>query len=528
MAQVKNELHIVPCGYQSADKEDITAGPSKAKHVSRTQDMDEYLLKNDLEFTPDRQYVRWAKGNKKHPRNWSATRKVYDIGLIFLLDLFVTATSTAGASAASEAQNEYHIGNTLCTFCFVTLFLMGQVVGAIVFPPWSECFGRKKLYFISSTGSALCCLIIGVVHSLVAVVICRIVGGFLSAIPYTVGSGSNEDMFNSRSRIWTTFLWTIASNVGLLIGPIISILVVENLHWRWVFYIYTIILAVMSAFFLLIRESRPALLLAQEVSRIRHETGHDSLQPLNHDHSPDLRTFIKASLFRPLQLFFGELLIFTMAMMIAFSFALVYIFTEALQPIYESMNFTPSAAALPFLAVGVGVCFSTFTRILDFRIIDAKHAASQPVKPEDKLTGLAIGAPAFAIGLWWFAWTIPPKAEDIHWIVPTVSLVLIGYALNEFDTVLYGYLADSYLSYSASGTAAVQLVRAGMSGAFPLFTRQMFDGLGANVAASLLAALATVFCSVPLLFLLYGERIRAKSRFAKHSLEVQEQFVKQG
>lgn len=108
---------------------------------------------------------------------------------------------------------------------------MGQVVGAIVFPPWSECFGRKKLYFISSTGSALCCLIIGLVHSLVAVVICRIVGGFLSAIPYTVGSGSNEDMFNSRSRIWTTFLWTIASNVGLLIGPIISILVVENLHW---------------------------------------------------------------------------------------------------------------------------------------------------------------------------------------------------------------------------------------------------------------------------------------------------------
>ncbi|GKZ81999.1 hypothetical protein AnigIFM56816_006529 [Aspergillus niger] len=528
MAPIENELHIVPCDYKSANGGGTTAGSSKANHVNRTQDMDEYLLKNDLEFTPDGQYVRWAKGNKNHPRNWSATRKVYDIGLIFLLDLFVTATSTAGTSAASEAQSEYNIGNTLCTFCFVTLFLMGQVVGAIVFPPWSECFGRKKLYFISSTGSAVCCLIIGLVHSLVAVVICRIVGGFLSAIPYTVGSGSNEDMFNSRSRIWTTFLWTIASNVGLLIGPIISILVVEILHWRWVFYIYTIILAVMSAFFLLIRESRPALLLAKEVSRIRHETGHDSLQPLDHDHSPDLRTFVKVSLFRPLQLFFGELLIFTMAMMIAFSFALVYIFTEALQPIYESMGFTPSAAALPFLAVGVGVCFSTLTRILDFRIIDAKHAASEPVKPEDKLTGLAVGAPAFAIGLWWFAWTIPPRAEDIHWIVPTISLVLIGYALNEFDTVLYGYLADSYLSYSASGTAAVQLVRAGMSGAFPLFTRQMFDGLGANVAASLLAALATVFCSVPLLFVFYGERIRAKSQFAKHSLEVQEQFVKQG
>ncbi|PWY92312.1 MFS general substrate transporter [Aspergillus heteromorphus CBS 117.55] len=454
-----------------------------------TTALDEYLLKNDLEFTNDGQFVRWGKDNKKHPRNWSTTRKVFDIGLIFMLDLIV--------------------------------FLLGQVVGAIVFPPCSESFGRKKLYIISSAASALFCLIIGVVHSLSAVIICRIAGGFFSAIPYTVGSGSNEDMFDIRDRIWTIFFWTIASNIGLIFGPITSIAIIENLSWRWVFYIYTIILCVLSTLFLLIRESRPSLLLENEVTRIRQETGHDSLQALNHDHTPDFRTFAKVSLFRPLQLFFGELLIFTIAMMIAFSFALIYIFTEALQPIYESMGFTPSHASLPFLAIGVGVVFSTLTRILDFRILDSRHAASQPVKPEDKLIGLAIGAPIFAVGLWWFAWTIPPRVEDVSWMVPTISLALVGYALNEFDTVLYGYLSDSYLSYAASGTAAVQLLRAVLSGSFPLFTRQMFDGLGANVAASVLAALATVFCIVPVLFLLYGERIRSQSRFAKYSLEVQ-------
>lgn len=89
MAPIENELHIVPCDYKSANGGGTRADSSKANHVNRTQDMDEYLLKNDLEFTPDGQYVRWAKGNKNHPRNWSATRKVYDIGLIFLLDLFV-------------------------------------------------------------------------------------------------------------------------------------------------------------------------------------------------------------------------------------------------------------------------------------------------------------------------------------------------------------------------------------------------------------------------------------------------------
>ncbi|KAA8642834.1 uncharacterized protein ATNIH1004_009587 [Aspergillus tanneri] len=70
-----------------------------------------------------------------------------------------------------------------------------------------------------------------------------------------------------------------------------------------------------------------------------------------------------------------------------------------------------------------------------------------------------MGAPVFAIGLWWFVWTVPSLIQ-MHWMVPTASLVLVDYALNKFDTVLYVYLADNYLSYSASATAAVQFLRA--------------------------------------------------------------------
>lgn len=36
---------------------------------------------------------------------------------------------------------------------------------------------------------------------------------------------------------------------------------------------------------------------------------------------------------------------------------------------------------------------------------------------------------------------------------------LIGYAVNEFDSVLARYLADSYLSYAASGFAALPFLR---------------------------------------------------------------------
>jgi len=49
------------------------------------------LSEHELEFTPDGQLVRWRRDNKLHPRNWPLPRRVYDISIIFFLDLFLYA-----------------------------------------------------------------------------------------------------------------------------------------------------------------------------------------------------------------------------------------------------------------------------------------------------------------------------------------------------------------------------------------------------------------------------------------------------
>lgn len=295
---------------------------------------------------------------------------------------------------------------------------------------------------------------------------------------------------------------------------------------RWNFYVFAIIIASVTGGLCFIRESRPSLLLADEVKRVESLTTlHSIPPPLNHDHIPDLHTFVKESLFRPVQLFFREPIIFLVAMMIAVSMSLIYIFTQALQPIFESMGFKETEASLIFIAIGLGTILSAFTRMLDEYILSNLRKKGRTIKPEHKLAGLALGGPTLAIGLWWFAWTIPPDVRA-PWIVPAISLVLVGYALTELDTVLYGYISDSYLSYSASATAAIAFLRALLSGTFPLFTNQMFDGLGNNVAMSVLAAVATAFCVVPPLFIIYGERIRQASKFARHSWEIQQELGK--
>ncbi|KAJ5609228.1 hypothetical protein N7528_009795 [Penicillium herquei] len=490
--------------------------------------LEKELRERHLELTPDGSAIRWRRDNPKYPRNWPPLRKFYDTGVICMLDLFITASSTAGAAAAAEAKHEYRLDPTFATFCFVSLFLLGQCLGNIVLPPWSESFGRKRMYLLSGGMSSICCALIGLLHSLPGAIIMRVIAGTLAAVPGTILGGSIEDLFNSQARIWVVFFWTAASNIGLILGPIMSSYIIEALDWRWVFFTYAIILAALTVLLMFIKESRSSCVLTSEVNKLRHIL--PSIPPaLNHDHSPDMQTFAKEALFRPVQLFFQEPIIFTISMMISVAMSLIYIFTEALQPIYQSMGFSASQASLIFMAIGLGTCFSTLTRILDCYIFNRRRDQGLPIKPEHKLAGLAIGVPFLAVGLWWFGWTIPPKVSALggHWVVPTISLVLVGYALTELDTVLYGYISDSYLSYSASATAAVAFMRGMLSATFPLFTNQMFDGLGANIAVSILAAVATIFCVVPPLFICYGERIRKKSRFARYSWEIQEEMGKE-
>ena len=189
------------------------------------------LEEHGLEFTPDGQYIRWSVSNKRHPRNWSASRKIYDTGLIIFLGLFTTSVSAAGSSAADHARHEFGIGKTLAIFLFVSLSLFGQMFGGIIFPAWSEAFGRKKLYIISTGLYSIFCLIVGLAPTLAAVIVGRFFSGFLSAIPAIVVAGSIEDMYNSKDRVWLIFLWAIVANMGLALGPIMSIYITVALSW---------------------------------------------------------------------------------------------------------------------------------------------------------------------------------------------------------------------------------------------------------------------------------------------------------
>lgn len=139
--------------------------------------------------------------------------------------------------------------------------------------------------------------------------------------------------------------------------------------------------------------------------------------------------------------------------------------------------------------------------------------------PEDKLVGFYIAAPLLAAAFWWFAWTIPPYAKRQSPIISALSIIPMGFALNEFDYVLTGYIVDTYTSIAGSACAPLGFLRAMLSAVFPIIGEKMFDNINNNIAASILAISATAYLGIAVAFYFFGQSFRKASPWVRRELE---------
>ncbi|KAK2051328.1 MFS general substrate transporter [Colletotrichum caudatum] len=387
---------------------------------------------------------RQTSDGRCYPRQWGRARKTYDTCLILFLEFYT--------------------------------YLIGQSIGGIFFPLWSESFGRKSLYIISTALYRLFCLTIGAFATITGVVMGRFATGILSSILTVVITGSIEDLWDMRARVWWVFLWVLVGNLGLLTGPMISDGILGHSRWKWVFYTAAIVTACMACLLFTIKESRLSTLMTRTSNR------REKL----------------------------DLLLFLVSFVTVVLFGLIYLFTEVLLMVYLTLALGASLKNAPLLAIGLGTIFSVLTRGYDVHILARLSAQDLSITLENKLAGFVVGAPLLAVSLWWFAWTILPFVV-LHWVIPTASLLLTGYALNEFNYVLAGYLTDCYEQYAASSVGAMAITRSLFSVTFPLFGTVLFRSLGYNMALTVLAIAATILCVAPPLLLCYRAILREKS-----------------
>ncbi|KAK5742810.1 hypothetical protein LTR17_003058 [Elasticomyces elasticus] len=459
--------------------------------------------------------VTFQPGSRSHPRNWSVLRKSFDATLIIILEFWMTAISNTGSATSEAARERLGISREIGTFCFVTVYLLGQAIGGLVLPPIAETFGGRTIYVATTLLFGVCCLIIALAPTLPVVIVFRTISGVLSAVPAVVACSSLENMFDSKQRIFLIHAWISGAVLGLAVAPPIATYIsASSLGWPAVYGYGAVVTFACCLACLLMQESRPSQVLHQQVRKISKQA---DFKQLSADAAslPSVSEFIRNSLALPIRLFFTEPVVAAVSIMAATVYGVIYLFSEALSLVYvDGFGLDAQSASLVFLALAVGIPLTFLPRIYDIRIANRIHSQGKQLEPEDKLIGFFIAAPVLAIGLWWFSATVPPLVPNITPWASIAALMLISYGVVEFDNVLSGYLTDAYTSYAASANAPVAFLRATLSGVFPLFGRQLFDGLGNNNALFMLAGVATCFCGVAVWFAYYGKKLRQRSPFA--------------
>ena len=160
--------------------------------------------------------------------------------------------------------------------------------------------------------------------------------------------------------------------------------------------------------------------------------------------------------------------------------------------------------------------------VISFAIFEAtlyKRAfikANGKSAPEHRLYNAMLGSIMLPIGLFWFAWS--PR-QGVHWIVPVLAGVPFGWGAIAIFISATTYMVEVYQAENgASASAANGFLRYLFGASFPLFTLQMYEGLGIHWAGSVFAFVSLLLLPVPWLFFWKGKELRKRSRYNTNNL----------
>lgn len=512
----------------------------KAKHKhnahdgeNNDRDSEQGRPRGNPDESKDPNQVEWdGPDDPDNPQNWSQKRKWLLTILASFLTVNVTFASSAPSSATQQLAQEFQIGTVTATL-ITSLFLAGYCLGPILWSTTSELVGRKVVMSIAMLVYMLFILGQALAKNPETLFVTRFISGVCAAAPLTICGGVIADMWDPVGRGFAMSLFSCAVFIGPVLGPIIGGFVTQSyLGWRWVFWVMMIFAALCWVMILLFMpETFAPVLLMRKAKRLRRldpEGNRDLYAP--HEKSDwSIGGIAHRTLLRPFQILAKEPILVLVTIYLSVVYGILYGLFEAVPVIFEmKRGFNLGESGLIFIAVGLGTTIGGIINV----IVQLRYRQLTPFwhnmpPPEERLWGSMIAGPVLVLGAFWFGWT--GNYVAVPWYVPALALIPIGISFTLVFISLLSYIVDCYTIYAASALAANTIIRSAVGAAFPLFTRQMYTGLGANWASTLLGLIALVLTPFPYIFYIYGSKIRGWSKFAPaFDLKVRKELEEEG
>ena len=456
-----------------------------------------------------------------------------------------TLGSTIAAGTAAPVQKYFHVTNDELLVLPVSIYLIGYILGPLAFAPLSESYGRKIVMistFIVFTAFVLGCAL---APSFPGLVVMRLLAGIGASTPVSVIGGIYADIYNtSRARGMAITVFMAGTTWGPLGGPVISGFVSMNLSWRWVFWVELIMAGVTWPLLLMMPETYAPVILRGKAKKLRKETGNQNIVAPAELEEQSLRDLILVVLTRPVRMFLFEAIVLCTCLYLSLAYGIFYsestcdasrpntlltkreVSFQAYPIVFEGIyGFNPGEEGLTFMAVGVGSVIAAGIYIWwDYFLDRTKKKPNPPAwsqKEEfNRLPLACFGGPLFCISLFWLGWTARP---DIPWIVPVLAGLPFGIGFLLIFMALINYVVDAYEIFAASAMGATSASRSIFGVVLPFAAKPMYTRLEVSWACTLLGILSVLMTLIPFVFIKYGGKIRANSKFCQELKQKKEE-----
>ncbi|KAK8105359.1 uncharacterized protein PG998_004170 [Apiospora kogelbergensis] len=455
-----------------------------------------------------------------NPQNWSSLRRGL-VALIICVYTFVVYTSSAIFTTSEEGVIQA-FGVTLTEASLgLALFVLGYGIGPLLFSPLSELpsIGRNPVYIWTMFLFVIVSIPTALVQNFAGLMVLRFLQGLFGSPCLANGAASLGDMYSMTALPYALIAWVSAAYCGPALGPLLSGFSVPVKGWRWsLLEILWAAVPIFVVMFLFLPETSTPNLLLRRAQRLRKLTGSSRFMSQSEidERNLDRRAVLIDALIKPLEITIKDPAILFVQVYTAIIYGIYYSFFEVfplVYPVYYGMDY--GQLGLLFLCIlvacliGVVVYISYLYFYMDPRV----RRQGFPVQ-ENRLVPALIAAFGPTIGLFIFAWTARP---DIHWVAPTIGIVIYGATVFVVMQCIFVYVPLSYPQYAASLFAGNDFFRSALAFASILFAKPLFGNLGVARGTTLLGGLSTIGIVGIWVLYFFGARMRKLSKFAVSS-----------
>ncbi|RWA09169.1 hypothetical protein EKO27_g5929 [Xylaria grammica] len=185
------------------------------------------------------------------PLNWPAWRRdcaLISLGLFSMVGGGITPIIAAGFTDVAHDFNVDVSRVSLTT----GLYMLGLGLGCVIFSPTAILYGKRPVYLFGSILFILSAVWCALSPSFTSLILARIFQGIAVSPVECLPSATIAEIFFLHERAFRIGIYTLLLLGGKNLVPLVSAVIINQLDWRWVFWVVAIIRdrlsSVMSAF----------------------------------------------------------------------------------------------------------------------------------------------------------------------------------------------------------------------------------------------------------------------------------------